>query len=241
MTIRVVPGSPPELVVYDRPSRCPYLPGRVARMPLRLPARTLEPAELDERLALGDRRQGLVLYRTRCPGCQACEPIRIDVARFTPSRTHRRTLKIGDDALDLEVGVPTLERSRVDLYNKHKEGRGLADGQEPIDLDGYADFLVNTCCESVEFRYSVSDKLVGISIADRGAEGLSAVYCYYDPTYAHLSIGTYSILKQLEFCKQWGLRYLYLGLYIADSSTMRYKARFLPHERLIEGVWREFT
>jgi arginine-tRNA-protein transferase len=38
----------------------------------------------------------------------------------------------------------------------------------------------------------------------------------------------------------WGLRYLYLGLYIAESLHMRYKARFVPHQRLLDGKWLEF-
>ena len=37
-----------------------------------------------------------------------------------------------------------------------------------------------------------------------------------------------------------GLRYLYLGLYIADCDRMRYKSLFLPHERLIDGRWVEY-
>ncbi|HEY5959593.1 MAG TPA: hypothetical protein VIV60_23725, partial [Polyangiaceae bacterium] len=53
-SLRVVPGHPPELVVYDRTSNCPYLPGRPARLPLRLPARHLRADELDQRLAAGD-------------------------------------------------------------------------------------------------------------------------------------------------------------------------------------------
>ena len=74
-----------------------------------------------------------------------------------------------------------------------------------------------------------------------------AVYCYYDPDLASLSIGTYSILTQLRLAAQWGMRHVYLGLYIAENAHMAYKARFLPHERLIaprdgdgNGEWREF-
>jgi arginine-tRNA-protein transferase len=235
-----MPGRPPELVVYDRPQRCPYLRERVARMPLRLPARALDREELDERLAAGDRRQGYVLYRTACPSCQACEPIRLDVHQFVPNRTQRRILRRGDSDLRVEVGPPVADARRVELYNAHKRERRLNDGQPPIDIEGYRDFLVHTCCDSFELRYFMHGELVGVAITDRGARALSAVYCCYDPRFASLSLGTYSILKQLELCKTWGLRYLYLGLYIAQSATMAYKARFVPHERLLGGRWVSF-
>jgi arginine-tRNA-protein transferase len=237
--LRVVPGSPPELVVYDKPGPCPYFSDRLARLPLRLPARPLRREELDHRLQSGDRRQGLVLYRTACPACQACEPIRIDVTRFAPSRTHRRIVKRGAAAFRVQIGPPVADDRRVELYNRHKRGRGLTDRQEPIDIDGYRDFLGSTCCETFEIRYHVGEELAGVAVVDRGADALSAVYCYYDPSYEKLSPGTFSILKQLELCQIWGLRYLYLGLYIADSDVMRYKARFVPHERLLGGRWIE--
>jgi arginine-tRNA-protein transferase len=94
-----------------------------------------------------------------------------------------------------------------------------------------------TCCESLEIRYTVDGHLVAIALADRSSNALSAVYCFYDPAYEELGLGTYSILKQLELCRTWGLRHLYLGLYIGDCERMRYKARFIPHERLLDGRW----
>jgi arginine-tRNA-protein transferase len=237
--LRVLPGSPPELVVYDKPGPCPYFPDRTARLPLRLPARALRRDELDDRLSAGDRRQGLVLYRTACPSCQACEPIRIDAAKFVPSRSHRRVIAKAGSALRVELGPPTADERRVELYNRHKVGRGLTDRQEPIDLDGYRDFLGTTCCDTFELRYWHDDVLIGVAVVDRGKHALSAVYCYYDPRFEKLSPGTFSILKQVELCRQWGLSHLYLGLYIAESPVMRYKARYLPHERLIAGRWIE--
>jgi arginine-tRNA-protein transferase len=66
------------------------------------------------------------------------------------------------------------------------------------------------------------------------------VYCCYDSAFSRLRPGAYSILKQWQQCRDWGLTYLYLGLYVAGSAHMAYKARFAPHERLIEGVWRRF-
>jgi arginine-tRNA-protein transferase len=164
-------------------------------------------------------------------------PIRIPVDRFEFSRGHRRILNRGDRDLTVTIGQPTLDARRVELYDLHKRGRGLSDGQPAIDAEGYEDFLVNTCCDTFEIRYSRGEELIGVAVTDRGKAALSAVYCYYDPAYSKLSIGTYSILKQLELCRRLGLKWLYLGLYIEESEVMAYKARFVPHEQLVAGRW----
>jgi arginyl-tRNA--protein-N-Asp/Glu arginylyltransferase len=171
------------------------------------------------------------------PDCAACEPIRLDVEQFTPGRTQRRVFRRGERELKTEIGrlEPTLEK--VNLYNRHKFGRGLNTGDQPIDLEGYRAFLGESCCDTFELRYRIGRKLVGLAIVDRSEHALSAVYCFFDPMLPQLGIGTYSILKQVDLCKQWGLRWLYLGLYIAECSSMAYKSRFLPHERLLDGRW----
>ena len=87
-------------------------------------------------------------------------------------------------------------------------------------------------------RYFLDQRLVAVAIVDRGATSLSAVYTFFDPDLERLSLGTYSILKQIDLCRRWKLPYLYLGLYIAKCPTMVYKARFVPHERLLDGAWR---
>jgi arginyl-tRNA--protein-N-Asp/Glu arginylyltransferase len=238
---RLILDQPPELVVHDELQPCPYLEQRMSRLPLRIPARGLERSELEARLARGDRRQGLFLYRPACPGCVACEPIRLDLSQFAANRSQRRTLLRGDRELTVDLGEPVADPERVALYNRHKALRGLSAGQGEVDVRSYREFLAMTCCDTIEIRYRLEGKLIGVAIADRSSEALSAVYCYYEPTLERLSLGTYSILKQLELCRMWGLKYLYLGLYIAESVHMRYKARFLPHQRLLDGTWLDFT
>ncbi len=236
--LRVVPGHPPELVVYDRPSSCPYLPARCARLPLRLPARALRSDELDARLTLGDRRQGFVLYRTSCPDCEDCIPIRLDVERFRLRPSHRRVLARGDRAFQVELRAPSVDARRVELYNKHKLERGLGTDTDLIDQDSYRAFLVETCCDTFELCLYLEQDLVGVSVVDRGFSSLSAVYCYYDPeACGRHSPGTYAILKQLQLCRRWGMRYLYLGLYVQGSAPMAYKAGFLPHQQRRDGRW----
>jgi leucyl-tRNA---protein transferase len=236
-SFRIVPGHPPELVVYDRTHDCPYLPERPARLPLRLPARGLRADELDLRLAAGDRRQGPVLYRTNCAGCTACVPLRIDVGRFSFSRSHRRIYSRALRDFTLEFGPPEVDEARIDLYNRHKLERGLGEAEGSIDADGYRAFLVDTCCDSFEMRVRFEGKLVAVSVLDRGFSSLSAVYCYYDPDYSRYSLGTFAILKEIELCRAFGMRYLYLGLFVEGSEPMAYKARFFPHQQRRNGLW----
>ncbi len=234
-------GAAREWLVYDEYTACPYLPGQIARLPLRLPIHPLGPAELAERLREGDRRQGVLLYRPRCPGCQACQAIRLNVEEFRPNRTQRRIWKRGNRLLEVRLGSPEVSAERVRLYNRHKVQRRLLSGDGLIDPELYEEFLVDSCTETFELSYWLEGALVGVAITDRAADALSAVYCYYEPSLRQLSLGTFSILKQLELCREWGLRYLYLGLYVEGCETMAYKARFLPHERLVDGSWRKFS
>lgn len=232
---------PLELLVHDEAEVCPYLPGRTARLPLRMPLKQLTRRQFDQRLEQGDRRQGCFLYRTACPTCQACEAIRIKVDEFSPSDTQKRVLRRGEQRIKTRMAGPSVTRRKVALYNQHKFGRNLASGEYPIDAEGYRAFLVDTCCETFEMHYLVDGELIGVAVVDRGQQSLSAVYCYFDPNLGRLSPGTFSILKQISLCQEWGLKYLYLGLFVADSHTMRYKATFRPHQRLIQGEWVSFA
>jgi arginine-tRNA-protein transferase len=207
---------------------------------MRLPTRPLTGAEFSERLHAGDRRQGLVLYRPACPDCVACEAIRLDIESFRPNKTQRRVYRRGLERFRLQIGKPRLSSERVALYNKHKVGRGLMGEGDPIDETGYGAFLIDSCTESFEMAYYLEDRLVGIAIVDKGSDALSAVYTFFDPECGQYSPGVFSILAQVDLCRSWGLRWLYLGLYVADCSSMAYKARYLPHERLVDGRWLSF-
>jgi arginine-tRNA-protein transferase len=238
---RLLPTVPPELVVHEADEPCPYLEGQIAHRPLRMPTRHLTHAELDVRLAQGDRRTGYFLYTQACPACRACEPLRVDVAAFAPSRTHRRTLARARALVTIERGPFEVDAARVALYRAHQTGRGLGkENTPPLDERGYEAFLVDTCADGFELRYRIDGQLIGVAITDRSATALSAVYTYYDPTLARLSLGTYSILQQIALAKDLGMRWVYLGLAIEQSPHMRYKLGFLPHERRIDGEWKRF-
>jgi arginyl-tRNA--protein-N-Asp/Glu arginylyltransferase len=137
MTSLGVPGvQPTEIIVYDQPSPCPYLEGETARLPLRQPLSHLTQRQVDRRLAEGDRRSGMLLYRPDCPNCQACEPIRLNLQSFRPNATQRRVYRRGMELLETRIAEPTVDDERVRLFNRHRELRDLDRGDGPIDAGG---------------------------------------------------------------------------------------------------------
>jgi arginine-tRNA-protein transferase len=239
---RLLAVTPPEILVRDEEDDCAYLPGRRARQPLRAPVRPLTGAEFDLRLSAGDRRAGTLLYNQSCAGCSACEALRVDVRAFTPSRSQRRAQAKGDAAISVELGPIELDDARIALYRAHERGRGLdREGRPPIDSLEYESYFAVSCVEGFEVRYRVGGRLAGLAITDRGARALSAVYTFWDPALAALSLGTYSILTQLALARRWELDWVYLGLAIRENRSMAYKLAFMPHERRIDGAWRRFT
>ena len=229
-----------ETIVYDSLEPCPYLDDQVSRLPLRYQRRRPSASEFDDSLGQGDRRVGMMLYRTNCPTCRACEPIRVPVMTFKPSKSQRRLLN-KNKGLQVKLGPAIFTQERLELFNRHKFERGLNKNERPMKRSGYENWLLHSCANTREFRYYFEEKLIGVSILDFGERDVSSVYFYFDPDFAHLSLGTYSALFEIMWMRSRALRHYYLGLYVADCSHLSYKARFYPHQRLINGEWVELS
>ena len=74
--------------------------------------------------------------------------------------------------------------------------------------------------------------LVAVGIVDETPTALSAVYTFYDPEYRSSSLGTASILRQIEAAKRRDKQWLYLGYRVMGCKSSEYKARFRPHQVL---------
>ena len=228
-----------DVTVYDEIEPCPYLSDRSARLPLQVPCQPVGMSETDKRLALGQRRTGEFVYVTKCPKCNACEPIRLPVRAIRFSKTHRRTMNRNNERLTPYIGPILSDAQRVNLFNRHRNERGLGRDTR-IDREEYTWAFQRSCFDSFEISFSISGAVCAVAICDQGEDSLSAVYTFFDPDLGKLSLGTYSLLKQIEYCLQTNRSYLYLGFYIAQSRHMAYKANFLPHERYLNGKWVEF-
>lgn len=227
------------LLVSDEREPCPYLPGERSRLPLRLPLAPISGGKFDRLLDAGERRAGPFMYRADCGSCSACESLRVPTARFVPSRSQRKVLRRNEGEVELELGMPQVSDRHLELYNRHKIERGL--GGDPIDRESYAMQFVESCVDTREVRYFVGGKLVAVSLLDVGATAASSVYHYFDPDESRRSLGVYSVLREIELCREVGIDWYYLGFYVAACASLRYKADYYPHQRRIGGRWLEFT
>jgi len=227
------------IVVQDELQACPYLDSATARMPLRLPIGVVTPEVSDYLLEVGYRRSGDFVYRTECPSCAECKPTRVDVTKFRFTTSMKRVLKRGDRDLTSEWGPPRVDQKRVWLFNQHRADRNLGDGT-PIDAESYRSFLGDSCFDTLELSISLGGELVAVAIMDVGNTSTSAVYTHFDPAASRYSLGTYAVLKQIQWAIETERRYLYLGMYVADNHHLNYKARYAPQQRLDDGDWIDY-
>ena len=80
-----------------------------------------------------------------------------------------------------------------------------------------------------------------VSVIDQTINGLSAMYTFYDPAPEFAGLGTYGILWQIQITQRFGLKFVYLGYWIAGSEKMQYKQQFQPAEILVNGIWTPFA
>ena len=218
------------------PYPCSYLPGRTARSLMAAPNELVDSEIYGQLVRLGFRRSGLYTYRPQCLACNACVPVRLDVAAFAPSRTQQRTWKRLAN-LSAQPRELHFNEEHYRLYRHYQATRHSGGGMDQDDEEQYQRFLLssNIATQLVEFRDG--DALRMVSVIDVLGDGLSSVYTFYDTASPHSSFGTYNILWQVALCRSLGLPYLYLGYWIANSMKMAYKTNFQPLQGLIDDKW----
>ena len=69
------------------------------------------------------------------------------------------------------------------------------------------------------------EKLVAFSIFDRGEKSLASIEAAYDVNFKKYSLGIFTMLLEIEYCKKKQIEYYYPGFYPKDSPMFDYKLR----------------
>jgi arginyl-tRNA--protein-N-Asp/Glu arginylyltransferase len=219
------------------PHDCNYLPGRVA-VTRAFWIDEMPGAMYHKFMDAGFRRSGTVVYQPACPNCQGCVPMRVRVEDFKPDKSQRRSVKMNSDLI-ISESVPELTDEKFELYRRyliqwHGRDPAKADNRQAME-----EFLYQSPVRTIEFSYRKPDgRLIGVGIADLCEQALSTVYFYFDPAESARSLGTFSALHEIDWCRSAGISLYYLGYWIRGCETMRYKSRFKPAEVLKpDGSW----
>lgn len=217
---------------------CPYLPDRVARTAFADPTAAPD-LHAQTRLAeAGFRRSGGILYRPKCPSCQACVPLRLEVDAFRANRTQRKNLKHNGDLVGTRVPLtPTPEQ--LALFERYQHVRHPEGAMFAEDAGRYLAFFSSGFSTTHAYELRHGDRLLAVMVVDQLLDALSAVYTYFEPELATRSLGTYAVLWQIAEARRQRLKWLYLGYLIEETRKMAYKAAFRPQQRLLEGAWRK--
>ena len=216
-------------------NNCAYLPGKRMRM------HSKEVANVSKTFATavaqrGWRRFGRSFVYPACVDCTECKSIRIDVVKYKYSRSQRKTINKNEET-KIVIQEPRITQDHIDLYNKYHLYKADRDGWKHKDIskqEYYGKFVDGAYDFGKELLYFIDDKLVGVDLIDILDDGISSVYCYYDPDYPKFSLGTYSLLYEIKLAEMLGLDWVYLGYWIDGYKAFEYKEKFQPIE-ILEG------
>lgn len=227
------------------PAPCPYLEGKRERKvfaSLEAP----DAAPLNDALThAGFRRSQNIAYRPACEACDACVSARVMVGAFDFHRRWRKVLaRNADLTRSLRPALATEEQFL--LLKRYLAGRHAEGGMADMNARDYRAMVEETSVRThiVEYRYTDPARrgqLAAAALVDVLKDGLSLVYCFYDPDEPRRSLGAYAILDHIAQARATGFEHVYLGYWIRGSAKMAYKAQFQPLELLQRGEWRPFN
>ena len=217
-------------------SPCSYYEDRMSSNLVPDPKLRLNMPIYNQLIQHGFRRSGAHCYRPHCKGCQSCIACRLSVDTFNYSRSQRRCLKNNHDlsmnVVDARFSEEYFELYKCYLNDRHTDG-SMAN---PVE-DDFRQFLFCDWCDTRFLEFRQNGRLVAVAVTDIVSNGLSAVYSFFDPALQNRSLGTYCILRQIEYTKTLTLDYVYLGYWIENHEKMHYKKNFRPMQVYIDERW----
>lgn len=98
--------------------------------------------------------------------------------------------------------------------------------------DYYESFIDGNFSFAREFQYRHAGQLIGLGLVDITESCLSSIYFYHAPEWRQAGLGTWSVLQELQHARSRSLQWLYMGYFISDCQSMKYKSSFRPHQLL---------
>jgi arginyl-tRNA--protein-N-Asp/Glu arginylyltransferase len=222
-------------VALSAPEQCPYLADREMQLAHFFTA-SVSAGELDRLLSRGWRKFGMYYFRPACRDCTACVPLRIPVKKFAPTKSQQRAAR-RNKATGVSFGPLDLRDEVYDVYREHSVTRF----NKKTSTEDFYDAFYFTSCPALQSEYFTDGSLGAVGFIDVSSHALSSVYFAYRDSFRRLAPGVFSVLAEVDYARNLGKDYYYLGYWIADNHHMAYKNNFRPNEKMDwrTGAWGE--
>lgn len=202
----------------------------------------VSPAQMDFLWAEGWRHFGIYFFRyqTSFHGDKkfSVMPLRIDLGRFSLTRSQKRVLAKNRDAR-IVIRPAAVDPGKHELFDKHRVR--FKDNIPPSLEDIVSPLPATVPCPSRELCVYLGERLVGATYLDLGQDATSAVYAIFDPAEARRSLGILMILHSIQFSRELRCRYYYPGYAYHEPFTYDYKKRFTGLQYLDwDSGWRAY-
>ena len=164
------------------PYPCSYVGGRVARSQVATPSHLIDSRVYGELLRMGFRRSGTFVHRPNCDGCNACTPLQGADGNLHTDTQSEAGLATAFARKYRARRAARISREHYELYLRYQRLRHHGGGMDRDSREQYQHFLLQSHVDTmlVEFR-DADGALIMVSLIDILADGLSAVYTFYEP------------------------------------------------------------
>jgi arginine-tRNA-protein transferase len=142
------------------------------------------------------------------------------------SKSQRKLMRKNAKLFDIASGPRVIDEEREELYTRYSAN---FDGRlSPTIADSLEDYTNHTGIFNTwetTIRDKVSGKLVGVSYFDLGDNSAASILGIYDPLLSTFSLGYYTMLLEMDFCRERGLEFYYPGYVVPGYKRFDYKLR----------------
>jgi arginine-tRNA-protein transferase len=206
--------------------------------------RRLTRSRYDQYLASGWFRGSVMLYKMDLLCIDAnvfsVVNIRLDLNKHTAKKRHRKIQRKVERQFNITCGPAKVTADKQRLYEQHKSRfKGFI--HQTLDEYLYAGFH-STVFETMEICVYDDDRLIATSFFDLGDRSMASLLAIYDADYHAYSLGTYTMLKEIEFGKQTERKLYYPGYVLDLPSRFDYKLELGDMEYYTPGKrWGKFA
>ena len=187
----------------------------------------LSPEELDQCLAKGWYRMGQTIFTTHflCFGNMFYSAlwVRLPLEGYQFSKSLRKIIRRNSTHFQTTVGPAFITHEQEKLYELYRESfPGIL---SPTLRDSLLDGGNQNLYRTMQVTVRDGKKLVACSFFDLGKTGGASILGFYHPAYSTHSLGLYTMLEEIQFCRYLGMNWFYPGYVVPGYHRFDYKLR----------------